>query len=163
MSANRILYALACCLIFGGMLYSMSSVQTLTATPVVNKAEMMKLGKKVYDEYCVTCHMKNGEGTPNVYPPLAKSDYMKKNRKGNISNLLWGLKGEITVNGKKFNGVMTPIPDKYGDKDIAAVLTYVYNSFGNRGPVVSEKEVAAVRAAGKPKEAASGGKRKKKK
>ncbi len=163
MKANQIVYGIVSCLIFGGLVFSMSHVDTLNASPMASKTEMMTLGKKVYDEYCVTCHQKNGEGTPGVYPPLAKSDFLKKDRKGNIQNLLFGLEGEITVNGKKFNGVMPKVPEKYGDKDIAAVLTYVYNSFGNRGPVVSEKEVATLRAEGPPKAASSSGSKRKKK
>jgi hypothetical protein len=51
-----------------------------------------------------------------------------------------GLKGEITVNGQKYNNVMVALPAKYTDADAAAVITYVYNSWGNTGPTVTERK-----------------------
>lgn len=108
--------------------------------------ETMQRGKQIYESYCKTCHQANGQGIPGVYPPVAQSDYLKDKQKV-IHALVFGLSGPITVNGKKFNGVMPPAP--YNDQDLAAVLTYVYNSFGNPGGVVTPEEVAAVRKAGK--------------
>ncbi len=109
-------------------------------------AEVLQRGKQIFDSYCKTCHQANGQGIPGVYPPLAKSDFLRDKQKV-IHALVFGLSGPITVNGKKFNGVMPPAP--YNDQDLAAVLTYVYNSFGNPGGVVTPEEVAAVRKAGK--------------
>mgnify|MGYP005867415555 CR=1 FL=1 len=110
-----------------------------------DKAVMAK-GEKVYKEYCQTCHQANGQGLPPVYPPVAKSDYIKnKPKKDVISSVVNGLQGEITVNGKKYNGVMVALPSKYTDDDAAAVLTYVYNTWGNPGGAVTAAEVKAVR------------------
>ncbi len=110
--------------------------------------EVLQRGKQIYESYCKTCHQANGQGIPGVYPPLAQSDYLKEQGKTKIIHaLVFGLSGPITVNGKKYNGVMPPAP--YNDQDLAAVLTYVYNSFGNPGGVVTPEEVAAVRKAGK--------------
>ncbi len=159
---SALFLALSSVILFG-IAASLSTVATLDAMPKSTKADLMKRGKVVYNEYCKTCHQADGKGIEGVYPPVAKSDFLKKNRKRNIQNILFGLSGEITVNGKKYNGVMTPIPDKYDDKDVAAVLTYVYNSFGNRGPVVQPEEVAKVRAEGNPDASSSKKKKKKKK
>jgi len=111
---------------------------------------VMEKGKKVYNAYCFTCHQPTGLGLPGAFPPLAKSDYLTKNPKNVvIKSVMFGLQGKVTVNGNEFNNVMTPLPPNYNDSDIAAVLTYIFNSWGNPGGVITEAEVAKVRAAGK--------------
>lgn len=115
-----------------------------------DKAALMKRGQAVYTEYCKTCHQANGQGLSTVYPPLAGSDYIKtKGAKTVTDNVVNGLKGQITVNGKKFNNVMTPLPAKYSNADAASVITFVLNSWGNNGGIVSEADVKKVRKAGK--------------
>ncbi len=107
-----------------------------------DKAAMMKKGEKVYTEYCKTCHQANGQGLGAVYPPLAKSDYLKNTPLAQIiKEVVNGKSGKIKVNGKEYNGVMAPLPKKYTDEDIAAVVTYVYNSWGNSGPTVTVADV----------------------
>ncbi|PIE03088.1 MAG: cytochrome C [Acidobacteria bacterium] len=111
---------------------------------------VMEKGKKIYMAYCFTCHQPTGLGIPGAFPPLAKSDYLTKNDKATvIKSVVLGLQGEIVVNGAKYNSVMTPLPPNYSSADAAAVLTYVYNSWGNPGGVVTEAEVEAVKKAGK--------------
>lgn len=118
-------------------------------------------GEKTYKAYCQTCHQANGQGTPGVYPPLAKSDYLTSQSKEKvIQSVVFGLSGEITVNGKKFNGVMNPLPSNYTEKDVADVVTYVYGSWGNSGTSVSEADVKAAKASYKKPEG-SGGRRRK--
>jgi nitrite reductase (NO-forming) len=111
-----------------------------------DKAALMKRGAEVYKAYCQTCHQPTGMGLPNVYPPLAGSDYIKNNPKATIiDNVTNGLKGSITVNGKKFNNVMVPLPANYTNDDAAAAITYILNSWGNNGGVVSAAEVKKTR------------------
>jgi nitrite reductase (NO-forming) len=87
-------------------------------------------GKDIYMRNCASCHMAGGDGIANVYPPLAKSDYLSdKNRV--ITQVMKGSSGEITVNGAKYNGTMPP--QQLNDEEIASVLTYVFTSFGNTG------------------------------
>ncbi len=120
---------------------------TLSAN-AADKAAAMKAGEAVYKKYCTTCHQPTGAGLANVYPPLAKSDYLKtKDKKIIIDEVVNGLKGEITVNGKKYNNVMTPLPKEYSDEDAANAITYVMNSWGNSGPVITAAEVKKVRKA----------------
>ena len=107
-----------------------------------DKAALMAKGQKIYNEYCKTCHQANGQGLGTVYPPLAKSDYLKNTPMPQIIKEVVNSKsGKIKINGKEYNGVMAPLPKKYTDDDIAGVITYVYNSFGNSGPVVSPADV----------------------
>ncbi|KYG78505.1 hypothetical protein AWW68_02130 [Roseivirga spongicola] len=105
----------------------------------------MEAGKNTYNQVCMACHMDKGQGIPNVFPPLAKSDYLMKDVTRNIKNLIEGLQGEITVNGKKYNQVMPA--SGLDDTDIANVLNYVMNSFGNKAEkMVTKEQVAKVRA-----------------
>lgn len=126
------------------------AIASLVSTQTVAQADKatMERGAKVYKAYCSTCHQANGQGLSTIYPPLAKSDWLKTQPKEKvIESVVYGLKGPITVNGKKYNGVMNPIPSTYKDDDIAAVITYVYNSWGNPGTVVTVADVQKVKAA----------------
>jgi len=100
-------------------------------------------GQEVYLYYCTTCHQEKGEGIENVYPPLAKSDYLMADKKRSITTVLKGLTGEIKVNGTKYNGDMTGAD--LTDEEISDVLNYIRNSFGNKGEAVKPEEVKALR------------------
>jgi nitrite reductase (NO-forming)/hydroxylamine reductase len=80
-----------------------------------------------------------------AFPPLAQSDFLQGNRQEVMQAALFGLSGPITVNGQDYNGVM-PSMGYLADEDLAAVLTYVFSSWGNTGSAVSVEEVAALRA-----------------
>lgn len=107
-------------------------------------AELMKLGKRMFNSMCATCHQNVGQGVANKYPPLAGSDFLNADKDRAILVLLNGHRGEIVVNGKKYNNVMPKFP--LNDDQIAAALTYVYHSFGNSGKSVTPAEVKALRA-----------------
>ena len=97
-------------------------------------------GKQVFLQTCFVCHQTEGQGIPGQIPPLAKSDYLMSDKQRSIRAVLQGLTGEVEVNGKKYNGIMTPL-NTLSDTEIANVLTYVRNSFGNSGEAVSADEV----------------------
>lgn len=128
--------------VIGVVLVVAVTLATTCDAPAQDKAASMTRGQKVYNEYCKTCHQANGQGLGAVYPPLAKSDYLVKTPMPQIiKEVVNGKSGKIKVNGKEYNGVMAPMPKKYTDEDIAGVLTYVYNSWGNKGPVVTVADV----------------------
>jgi nitrite reductase (NO-forming) len=106
-------------------------------------AEQIAAGKAVYGTTCFACHQSEGQGVPNAFPPLAKSDYLNADPKRAITTVLKGLSGEITVNGKKINSVMPS--QNLTDDQIADVLTYVYSSWGNNKTVVTPAMVKAQR------------------
>ena len=106
--------------------------------------ESMKRGKEVYGLYCQSCHMENGEGLEGVNPPVAHTDYVKDVEK-NVAIILNGQTGEVTVNGKKYNGIMNPL-NYLEDKQIADVLNYIRNSWGNKYPIVTEARVKDIRS-----------------
>jgi nitrite reductase (NO-forming) len=101
-------------------------------------------GKEVYTAQCLSCHLEQGEGIENVYPPLAKSDYMMADKKRSIDQVLHGLNGPIKVKGVSYDGVMTGF-EMLSDEEISDVLNYVRNSFGNKGGAVTPEEVKAAR------------------
>lgn len=116
----------------------------------LTKEIQMEKGKGVYMQTCFVCHQMNGEGVPAQIPPLAKSDYLAKlSNPEAIELVLVGRSGEVTVNGKKYNGTMTPL-NYLSDDQIANVLTYVRSSFGNEGSTVSAEDVKRVRATTAP-------------
>lgn len=88
-------------------------------------------GKEAYTTYCQNCHQADGKGTPGAFPPLAKSDFLKKPVKAMIDNVLLGQSGEVTVNGQKYNAIM-PAQNYLTDEQIADILNYVRNSWGNK-------------------------------
>ena len=90
--------------------------------------------------------MEQGEGIEGVYPPLAKSDYLMADKKRSIEQVLYGLTGEIKVNGVAYDGVMTGFD--LTDQEVSDVLNYVRNSFGNKGAAVTPEEVKASRKEG---------------
>ena len=95
--------------------------------------ESIKRGKEVYELFCQNCHMEDGMGTPDINPPVAKTDYIKKPAKLLIEIILKGQSGDVVVNGKKYNTMMQPL-DYLTDVQIADVLNYVRNSWGNKVP-----------------------------
>ncbi|MBK6263990.1 nitrite reductase, copper-containing [Marivirga sp. S37H4] len=108
-------------------------------TTTQNIDEVMAKGKKLYAQNCLACHQPEGQGIAGAFPPLAKSDYLNKDTDRAINVLLNGLNGEITVNGDTYNSVMPA--QRLSDEDNAAVLTYIYNNWGNNGTVVTPEQV----------------------
>ncbi len=106
--------------------------------------DIIAAGKKVFSTTCFACHQLDAKGVPNLFPPLAGSDFLNANKERAIGIVLHGKNGPVTVNGKNFNNVMPPQP--LNDDQIAAVLTYVYHSFGNSGKTVTKDEVAKIRS-----------------
>jgi nitrite reductase (NO-forming)/hydroxylamine reductase len=106
--------------------------------------ELMAAGKGIYEANCGACHQPNGKGLPGAFPPLAESDYLLRDREDVLAVALFGLSGPITVNDQEYNGVM-PSMGHLKDEDLAAALTYVFNSWGNSLAAVTPAEVAALR------------------
>ena len=91
--------------------------------------ESISDGKLIYEDFCIQCHLNNGEGIEKIYPPLNNSDYLLKNLDKSIYSIKYGLSGEIIVNGIKYNGVMAS--QGLEDDEIADVMNYITNSWDN--------------------------------
>lgn len=115
--------------------------------------ELFLKGAEVYSRegHCITCHQKDGRGLPAAqFPPLAGTKWVSGNEERLIRLTLNGLLGPIEVNGKQYAGLVPMTPFRgLSDEDIAAVLTYVRNSFGNRGSIITPDKVKKVREATK--------------
>jgi nitrite reductase (NO-forming) len=105
--------------------------------------EQVSAGKEIFSRTCFACHQAQGQGIPTIFPPLAKSDFLNANPNRAISAVLRGLTGEIVVNGKKYNNVMTS--QNLTDEEIANTLTYVYDNWGNNKTRVTAEMVKALR------------------
>jgi mono/diheme cytochrome c family protein len=115
-----------------------------TANVANSKADRIQLGSHLFASICAACHQITGLGRPNLFPPLAGSDFLNADKNRAIGIVIHGRQGDVVVNGLKFNSSMPSFP--LTDEDIANVLTYVYNSFGNSGLDVTPEEVKAARA-----------------
>ena len=98
-------------------------------------------GEQLYIKHCSNCHQKDGRGLGLLYPPLNKSDYMEKNFESVICLMKYGIKGEIEVNGKKFNKEMKGI-SSLSDLEVAEIATYIYNSWEHKRDSIEIKEVS---------------------
>lgn len=140
-------------LIFLGSLYFSNPTTITSKTAYITITEPQQQtplqksiarGKEVYTDFCMQCHMANGKGNGTTFPPLDGSDWLKKKRTESIHAVKYGQKGEIAVNGKKFNGIMPPMG--LSDEEVADVMNYVMNSWSNKTKkMVTIKEVALLK------------------
>ena len=106
--------------------------------------ESIQRGEAIYMDFCVTCHQTDGQGVKGSFPPLANSDYLREQREESIRSVKYGQKGEITVNGVTYNGVMAPMGLE--DDEVADVMNYIMNAWGNsESKMVTAEEVSEVK------------------
>lgn len=106
----------------------------------IRKAQYLANGRQLYAARCQNCHGAKGEGLGSLYPPLTDSVYLRKHRDQLASIVKNGLSGPIMVNGQAFDGEMPPTPH-ITPVEIAYVLTYITNVFGNEQGIFSQEEV----------------------
>lgn len=97
-------------------------------------------GRNIYQTQCKNCHAENGEGLGELFPPLKQADYLKKNKDQLACIIQNGLKGAIQINGKTYKAQM-PAQTQLAPIEIAEVITYVTNSFGNEQGMYSVEKV----------------------
>ena len=129
----------------GPNLSAVVAASKAAASGTLTKEDQIKAGQQLFGGTCSVCHQANGEGLASVFPPLAKSDYIAADPKRAIGTVLRGLTGKVTVNGKEYNSVMPPM-NQLNDDEIANILTYVLNTWGNPGGGISADDVKKVRA-----------------
>src|SRR5213078_2122451 len=110
------------------------------ATGALTVEDQVKAGEALFAGTCSVCHQANGAGLPGVFPPLAKSDFLAADVARATRVVLHGLNGKVTVNNQDYNSVMPPMT-QLNDDEVANILTYVMNSWGNTGGRVSKDEV----------------------
>ena len=110
----------------------------------ITKSENYKNGKEVYDKVCLSCHMEDGAGVPHLNPPLIKTSYVSGNKTKLIQIVLKGMNERVKIDDESYSNIMASHAD-LTDKQIADVLTFIRNSFGNKYSLVTANEVKACR------------------
>ena len=103
----------------------------------------MEKGGQLYRAKCMNCHLKTGKGIPKIFPPLANSDYLRKNTDEAIKMVKFGSNKPIKVNGIKYNSLMPA--SGLTDKELVLVFNYILNSWENSYGQVSLDEVSAIK------------------
>jgi mono/diheme cytochrome c family protein len=126
-----------------------TSAEELAAyQPLSGEAAIAARGKQVYDTICATCHGPDGMGKPGQAPPLAGSEWVNAKGFKRVTEIpLRGLNGAISIKGQNWNASMAAMGAQLSDSDLAAVMTYVRTSWGNKGEAVTADDVKSVRAA----------------
>ncbi|MEN9661963.1 MAG: Cytochrome c-552 precursor [Verrucomicrobiota bacterium] len=125
---------------------SATAAPSALSAPAPAGADVLAAGAGVYSRICIICHQPAGTGIPAVFPPLAGSPIVDGDARRLIRIVLFGLQGPVQVNGTTYNNVMPGHAPTLNDSDIAAVLSYVRNSWGHAAPAVTAAAVATERA-----------------
>lgn len=102
-------------------------------------------GKVLYQNICLACHQADGSGVPRMNPPLIRTSFVLGDKTKLITIVLKGLNDDVEIEGEYYSNPMPP-QAQLKDQEIADVLTYVRNSFGNKAGAVKAAEVKVVRA-----------------
>lgn len=133
----------------GSNLQAVTTAAKAHESGTLTKDDQVAAGKQLFAGTCSVCHQANGEGLPNVFPPLAKSSLLAATPKRAMTIVTHGLTGKVTVNGHEYDSVMPPM-SQLTDDEVANILTYVLNSWGNPGGQFSKDEVTKARAEATP-------------
>src|SRR5690349_9957490 len=138
----------------GPNLAAVTQATQSAASGALTQDEQVHPGQVLFAGTCSVCPQANGAGLPGGFPPLAKSDYLAADPKRAIGFVLRGLTGKVTVNGQEYNSVMPPMT-QLNDDEVANILTYVINSWGNPGGRILTDDVRKVRASKAPASASA--------
>lgn len=128
----------------GSTVQEMPSAGMPKAAIASNKDMRLELGKTLYAQNCQACHQAEGQGIKGAFPPLAKSDYLNADVNRSIGVVAHGLEGQIKVNGELYNSTMPKL--KLSDEEIANIMTFVMNNWGNKGGEVTPEQVKKAKA-----------------
>jgi mono/diheme cytochrome c family protein len=117
----------------------------VSASSKSSLAASVTRGKIVYEKYCLACHQADGSGVPNMNPPLTQTSWVLGSKTVLVQQILKGSHGKVEIDGDTFHNTM-PAQAQLTDQQIADVLTYVRNSFGNKASIVTPAEVKSIRA-----------------
>jgi len=120
------------------------AITAFTPSQINDIKASVKRGEKVYTKVCLPCHMADGGGVPNMNPPLIQTSYVLGDKTKLIGIVLHGMNERVPIDGDYYSNNMAPHND-LTDQQIADVLTYVRNSFGNKASAVTPVEVKQIR------------------
>ncbi len=124
-------------------------LHTEVTPPEIEEEERdpMAEGRRVYTRVCQSCHQQDGEGVEGAFPPLYGSDWVVGPPERPTKIVLNGLRGEIVRDGVTYSAAMPGFSRQLSDEEVASVVTYIRNSFGNEAPEVTPEQVAEMREA----------------
>ncbi len=127
-----------------GAYHSVNQLEDLR--PKSDSDKVFFAGKEIYGRTCVPCHQPNGAGVAGQFPPLAESEWVLAAKSDRLARIvLNGLQGPVTVKGIEWNNAMLPWRDVLSDVEIASVLTYIRNEWGNKAAPVSPDSIKQIR------------------
>ena len=109
-----------------------------------NSTSSLKNGKVVYMTYCTSCHMEDGNGLQGAFPSLVKTGNLNDKNKL-VKIVLQGMRGPIMVKGVKYDTEMAAI--NMSDQEVADVINYIRNSWGNKAPQIKVTNVTSAKKA----------------
>jgi len=142
----KITFITAVCLSL--MISLQASAQAKKPAALASPAASVAAGQKIYLQYCLSCHMMDGGGVPNMNPPLSNTSYVKGDKSKLIKVVLNGLPPSTDIDGQSYSNTM-PAQTALTDQQVADVLTYVRSSFGNKYPAIKLADVKAAKGAKK--------------
>ena len=114
--------------------------------PRANNNPLLR-GKLLFEANCALCHNSDGTGKPGQFPPLAGSEWVLAPGVNRLIRIpLVGLAGSVKVKDQAWDLNMAAMGATYSDEDLAAVLSYIRNAWGNKAPFVTAEQVKKVRA-----------------
>ncbi len=122
----------------------MITVAGLSAQKTTGKKAAPK-GKEIYTQFCLSCHQPDGDGVPNLNPPLINTSYVIGDKKKLITWVLKGTTDKVEIDGQTYSNNMPP-QNFLSDEQLASVLTYIRSSFGNKASAITSADVKDVRA-----------------
>ncbi|MDR6561205.1 MULTISPECIES: cytochrome c [unclassified Arcicella] len=100
-------------------------------------------GQALYKMHCANCHQEKGEGLAGLYPPIAGSDFLTKNKELVLCSMRNGLMDTIVVNGKTYHQPM-PANTQLQALDVAEIATFIYNEWGGEKTITNVKDVEKI-------------------
>jgi nitrite reductase (NO-forming) len=129
---------------FSLLLLVFAAIATQSFFPQSPPQASYQNGKSLYETHCMSCHMEDGNGLESVYPSLVKTGNLAdKNKMAKI--VLLGMRGKIVVKGITYDSEMAGIA--LTDKEVADVINYIRNSWGNKAPYIKAADVALAKKA----------------
>ena len=114
------------------------------ATTAQNFKKSFDRGKALYAQHCMVCHQEDGNGVPNLNPPIRKTEYVNGDKTRLINILLKGLNEPIEIDGEEYSNPM-PAFNYLNNQQVADILTFIRNHFDNKSPAINATEVNKVR------------------
>jgi mono/diheme cytochrome c family protein len=131
-------------------LKSLPLAPTTKREPAPVSSEVAERGARIYDKHCAQCHGKNGEGIAGAYPALAGNRAVNLAVTANLVQVVLGGGFAPATAGNPRPFGMPPFATVLSDRDVAAVLSHIRNSWGNQAGAVSELDVSQQRASTPP-------------